>query len=50
MEPKLHFGTTLRQMGLDPANAAIPEVQGNPIGTGKVFHANVLLRSTSMRL
>jgi GNAT superfamily N-acetyltransferase len=38
----------LLQEGLDPKDAAVPDAQGNPNGTGKVFHAEIPQGSTSM--
>jgi putative transposase len=38
-EPKMHFGASLLQEGLDSEDAAVPDAQSNPNGTEEVFHA-----------
>lgn len=48
MEPKMHFGASLLQEGLDPEDAAVPDAQGNPNGTEEVFHAGIPQGFTSM--
>ena len=38
-EPKMHFGASLLQEGLNSEDAAVPDAQSNPNGTEEVFHA-----------
>jgi hypothetical protein len=46
----MHFRAILRQEGLDPGDAPVPDARINPNGTGEVLRANVPLEFTPMGL